>query len=74
MNGNNDWQDAAVAGMEERPETPPPPYNLEDSNPFSTSNLHDPELAELEAGIPYQVRGSIPSFAVGVVAKWEAIN
>ena len=74
MNENHNWQDAAVAGMEEQPETPPPPYNLEDSNPFSTSNLHDPEQAELEAGIPYQVRGSIPSFAVGVVAKSEAIN
>lgn len=58
MNEAHDLQHAAIADVGERPETPPPPYNFEDSNPFSTSNLHDPELAELESDLPYQVRGS----------------
>jgi hypothetical protein len=59
MNKTHNWQDKAVAPMQDRPETPPPPYNLEDSDPYSTSTLHNPEVTELEAGIPYQVRGSI---------------
>ena len=74
MSGFHKLQGATVDPMDDRPETPPPPYNLKDRESCSTSILHNPELAELEAGIPYQVRGSIPSFAVGVVAKWEAIN
>jgi len=59
MNRTHDWQDTAVASIQDRPETPPPPYNVEDSDPYSTSTLHNPEVAELEAGIPYQVRGLI---------------
>jgi hypothetical protein len=42
--------------MEDRPETPPPPYNLED--PYTTSISHNPELAELDDGVPYKVRSS----------------
>jgi hypothetical protein len=57
MHDTHDWQDSAITGMQDRPETPPPPYNLEDSNPHSSSTFHNPELAELKSGIPYQVRG-----------------
>ena len=46
---------ASREDMEVRPETPPPPYNLED--PHTTSISHNPELAELDAGVPYKVRG-----------------
>lgn len=39
---------APIALMDDRPKTPPPPYNLEDSDPHSTSILHNPELAVRE--------------------------
>jgi hypothetical protein len=57
MHDTHDCQDSAITDMQDRPETPPPPYNLEDSNPHSSSTFHNPELAELESGIPYKVRG-----------------
>ena len=60
MSGSQRWKDTSAAPMENRSETPPPPYNLEDDNPHSTSIVHDPELAELDTGVPYQVRGLSP--------------
>lgn len=42
---------------EDRPSTPPPPYELEDSTPHIFQSSHDPEAVELEADIPYSVRG-----------------
>jgi hypothetical protein len=73
MNEAHEWQDAVVARMEDPLETPPPPYNLEDNNPYSTSILHNPELAELDSGIPYQVRGSIssPIHCLSLLEDWH---
>lgn len=42
---------------EDRPNTPPPPYELEDSSAHVFHSSHDPEAVELEADIPYSVRG-----------------
>lgn len=43
--------------IEDRPETPPPPYQLEDyaGNAFDSS--HDPESTALSSDVPYAFRG-----------------
>ena len=43
----------------ERPATPPPPYNVEDTLVQRVSASHNPEGLTLEAGASYQFRGSL---------------
>lgn len=61
MSDFHESQSANILCVEDEPETPPPPYNLEDSNPYHTSLLHNPELTEIDTSVPYQVRGSLSS-------------
>jgi hypothetical protein len=43
--------------VEERASTPPPPYELEDPTPQVFHSSHDPEYVDLDADVPYSVRG-----------------
>ena len=66
--GNRDVDQSRVSDYQDRPETPPPPYNIEDTLLHSTSVSHNPELAEMDAGAPYQIRGPLLSSAKLITA------